>query len=376
MVMERDTLHRIGTRLKVARDRRGLTQVQLARLMGLEHRQSLAAIESGQRRLSADELLRAIRALDVDLDYFTDSFRLVGEGRFSFRANSAVTEHTLDRFEDRAGGWIATYRALGAEAGGSARWLSQRLALAEDSSFEEAQAAAESLRAAWRLGDRPARSLRPAMERELGALVLFIDAPPGISGAASQLSGLNCVLVNRRETEGRRNFDLAHELFHLLTWDAMPPARVERTGTAAGGRRKRVEQLAENFAAALLMPAAAFGKSWTKRDPATDLHRWLSDAAADFHVSPSACKWRLTNLGHLDKKAALAIDEQRLAHRNRIAEPPPAPELFSKPFVERIAAALDEGRLSVKRTASLLGISLEELSDLLRSYGFEPSFEA
>ena len=68
-----------------------------------------------------------------------------------------------------------------------------------------------------------------AIERELGAQVLFVEAPAGVSGAAVHLPGLMAILVNRREPTGRRNFDLAHEIFHLLTWDSMPPARVEPT---------------------------------------------------------------------------------------------------------------------------------------------------
>ena len=88
--------------MKAAREKAGLTQVDLARQMGLEHRQTLAAIEAGERRLSADELLRAMEILRVDLDYFTDSFRLVGaEGRFSFRAQRDILPALLDAFEER-----------------------------------------------------------------------------------------------------------------------------------------------------------------------------------------------------------------------------------------------------------------------------------
>ena len=56
------------------------------------------------------------------------------------------------------------------------------------------------------------------------------------------------ILVNRREPTGRRNFDLAHELFHLLTWDSMPPDRVEPT-EVPGMKGNRVERLAENCVA-------------------------------------------------------------------------------------------------------------------------------
>ena len=88
MASETIQSQRIGLRLKAARERARLTQQQFAAQLGLEHRQTLASIEAGERRLSAEELLKAVRILGTDLDYFTDSFRLVGEGRFSFRAET------------------------------------------------------------------------------------------------------------------------------------------------------------------------------------------------------------------------------------------------------------------------------------------------
>ena len=76
MSMETDT--RIGLRLRAARERSRLTQQQLADALGLKHRQIIASIEAGDRRLSARELIRAMQVLGVDLDYLTDPFRLVG----------------------------------------------------------------------------------------------------------------------------------------------------------------------------------------------------------------------------------------------------------------------------------------------------------
>ena len=362
---------RIASRLKAARERAGFTQQDLATALGFENRQTLAAIESGERRLSAEELLTAIKILGADLDYFTDSFRLIGEGRFSFRARPGVTANILDQFEKRAGRWIATYRELGTQQGEAPDLVELKLALNSKSTFEEAQTAAESLGSRWNLGSLPAASLQEAMERELRALILYVDAPRGISGAASQLPGLNTVLVNRREPEGRRYYDIAHELFHLLTWDAMPPARVEAIDVPRGGKGNRVEQLAENFAAALLMPASEIRARWAARDEHADLHEWLNATAADFRVSTIACKWRLHNLDCLSKADLLDINDQRLAAGSQAAVRP-----FSERFVKRIATALDAGRLSAKRTASLLAISLSDLAELLESYGVEPMFEA
>jgi hypothetical protein len=190
------------------------------------------------------------------------------------------------------------------------------------------------------------------------------------------LPRLNAVLVNRAEPEGRRHFDLAHELFHLLTWDAMPPERVDVVEVPRGGKGRRVEQLAENFAAALLMPASVLAPRWEQRDASEDLHAWLNRTATELRVSAKALKWRLANLGWIGKADLAEINDQWLVANGRAPGATPEVRLFSERFVGRIAAALDSGRLSARRSAQLLGLTLPSLAGLLRDYGHEPPFEA
>ena len=180
--MSMESTNRIGSRLKAARERSGLTQQQLADAVGLRHRQTVASIESGERRLSASELIGIMPVLGVDLDYFTDPFRLVGEGQFSFRTSLGVEREVLDRFEQRAGRWIAMYRELSREQGYPPRWLGYKLRLSPDSSFGDAQAAGEAAVNHCELGARPAWRLRTVMQDQFRILVLCVDAPPGISG--------------------------------------------------------------------------------------------------------------------------------------------------------------------------------------------------
>ena len=295
--MSLEQSRRIGRRLKDARERLGLTQQQFAEALRLRHRQTIASIEAGQRRVSARELIQAMQVLGVDLDYFTDPFLLVGEGQFSFRTNGDVEQGVLDRFEQQVGRWIAMYRELSREQGHPPRWLGYKLNLSSHSSLEDAQAAGEAAVDLWALGPRPAERLRSAMEERLGILVLQVDAPAGVSGAASRVRELSCAFVNRQESEGRRNFDLAHELFHLLTWDALPPARTAATDATRRGKQWRVEKLAENFAAALLMPEEIVRCHWESRAPLANLHDRINKVAAHLKVSALACKWRLYNLG-------------------------------------------------------------------------------
>ena len=149
----------------------------------------------------------------------------------------------------------------------------------------------------------------------MGILVLMVDADEGVSGAACRLPDLDAVLIARGEIAGRRHFDLAHELFHVLTWEAMPPKHVEEAVETGGDR---IEQLANNFAAAVLMPPSAlarFGR-WGKLN-ADALVRRLNLAATKLKVTSSALRWRLVALGELPAAAAREIPEASLRKQRR-----------------------------------------------------------
>lgn len=240
----------ISCRLEAAREKAGLTQAQLSEKLGFKDRQTLAVIEAGSRKVTAEELLRAIDVLGVDLDYFTDGFRLVGEGRFSWRAHKNAAPGLLHEFEEKAGRWIATYRKLGEREGAMPSPLQVRLALLEGSTFEEVRAAAEALGREWDLGEIPALRLEARLRERLAG-----------------------------------------------------PARVARQGRSP-------------------------------RDPG------------------------------------------REAHRKR---PPEAdqlvPKLYGSEFVRRLYAALSEGDLSVRRAATLLETTIQDLADLFRAYELTIPFD-
>lgn len=360
---------RIARRIKALRERDDVTQAALAEKLGFNDRQTLAAIEAGERRVSPDELVRAAQALNVDVDTFLDPYRLIGEGAFNFRAK-VEDEPALAAFEEQARRWIATYRELGMQAGHAPRRMGQKLELNRWSSFEDAEAGAEMLWKQWKLGDVPAARLEEAAETQLGVLVLYVDAPAGISGAASQLPGLQTILVNRREPPGRRSFDLAHELFHLLTWDAMPPRRVEPLEVKSA-KGNRVEQMAESFAAALLMPQPVIDRRWKARADEA-LPAWASHTAAELQVSVPALLWRLVNLGFISRSE---MEAAGAAPRPPSRVRPEMPLLFSRPFVERVSAAVEAGRLSLRRASSLLGLTLAELAALCAAHGCPLSYD-
>lgn len=355
-------------RMRAMREDANLTQEALAARLGFKDRQTVSAIETGERRLSAEELLRVVQVFGTTVEAFSDPFVLMGnEGRFSWRQSNAAPDD-LTEFEGHAGQWVATYRGLASQLGIEPPLLRPTLNLSKKSSFEDAAVAGERFAAAYDLGEVPATRLVEVME-QLGILVLMVDALPKISGAACRLSDLDAVLINRTETDGRRHFDLAHELFHVLTWEAMPPEHVE---DAAETSRARVEQLANSFASAVLMPStvvARFG-AWRGMDIGAITSK-LNQTADALSVTASALKWRLVVLNILPGTVARQIPESSLRNNGCAAPVRQMPAPFSRQFMRVLARALDEGLMSARRAAGLLDVTIDDLPDLAKVHGIQ-----
>lgn len=365
----------IGQRLKALREEKKLSQDDLARVFGFKDRQTVSAIETGERRLSAEELLLAVQKLGVTLDYFTDPFRLVGEGRFNWR-QSNVPPAVLGAYERVAGQLIAVFRTLGEEVGEKPPLERRSLRLTKLSQLEDAATAGERFAAEHGLGDVPSKGLAEVMERDLDILVLMVTpSHPGVSGAACRLPDLDVVLINRDEVPGRRHFDLAHELFHILTWDAMPPVHIE-DATETGGAN-RVEQLANAFASALLMPAGIVEAAADWRALLGDaLIQSLNATADHLEVTATALLWRLVSLGILSRAQARAVPANLLRFNgSRIRPAGKMPLLFSRHFVEIVARAVDEGRVSTRKIAGILGMPVDDLGELFVLHGVPAPYD-
>ena len=362
----------IGSRIRALREERKLSQESVAEMFGFRDRQTVSAIETGARRVTAEELLIAIERLDAPLEYFTDPFLLAGEGRFSWR-QSGVDATRLEACERSAGSWIAAFRALAQQVGYETPLMRRALGLTRRSRYEDAMSAGERFVTEFELGEAPATRLADVMERELGILVLMVDTERGVSGAACRLPELDAVLIARREVAGRRHFDLAHELFHLLTWDAMPPRHSEEAMETGGDR---AEQLANNFASAVLMPAATLARfgNWSELARVELIER-LNSAAKELHVTASALKWRLVALGELKLVKARSLPDAALRKNGKDTGQVVPPTQFSRPFMEVLGLAIDRGCISVRRVVGLLDLSVEDLVVLFAAHNVRCSID-
>lgn len=346
----------IGLRLKALRDDRGVNQDAVAQLLGFRDRQTVSAIETGERRAKPEELTQLIDSFGLDPGYFTDPFRLVGEGKFSWRQSNCAVQ-SLNHYQQTAGRWLAAYRALSSVEQRPGPKERRSLRLWENSTFEMAGAEGERFTIDYEMGDVPAHKLPQVMENDFGILVLMVDMAEGVSGAACQLPELDAVLVNRQENPGRRNFDLAHEFFHILTWNTMPPKPVEHARERGGNR---VEQLANNFASGLLMPRRLLERfgDWRRLGDAERAAR-MRKVADHFQVSVTALHWRLVALKFLGA-AARMLDVAPPS--SKYLNDTPAP--FSRTFIAVIGEAIEKGRLSVSRALKILDVTREKLREL------------
>ena len=99
------------------------------------------------------------------------------------------------------------------------------------------------------------------------------------------------------------------------------------------------------------------------------------EGADDLQVTATALKWRLVALGALKPARARAIPDASLRHNGRQAGETNPPPLFPRPFMEVIGLGIREGRVSVRRAADLLSLTIDDLEDLFAAHGVETPFD-
>ena len=357
----------LGERLKYFRDQKGMSQDDLAKALKFESRQIVSNIENGVRKISGEELVACAEFLDVKLVQFTNPYSLVGQGAFSWR-QSNVDPAELYAFEARAGEWIGAYRVLKEKLKVRPRAILPEVRLTKKSSYEDAVEVGESVALELDLGDIPAKNLSAVIEEKLNTIVLMADPHRGISGAACRLPEMNAIIINRQEPLSRRNFDLAHEIFHLLTWEAMPPAYLDSTVQ----KKNRIEQLADKFASGLLLPSFVVAEYLSELDETQgEFVQNVNIVATKLMVSSQALLWRLVDLGKLDWATCKKYAENDEFKFNGGLLEDKTPTLFSSKFLGLMSDALKNGMVSERRISSLLDLSFEEIEDLYRQNGLE-----
>jgi len=116
-----------------------------------------------------------------------------------------------------------------------------------------------------------------------------------ISGATTFARGRYIVLINKGDPFPRRRFTLAHEFKHLIDYTSAATIHAQLGRGSRQHRERKIEEIANYFAACLLMPRAWLHKAWERgiQEPKALAHL--------FDVSIEAMEIRLRYLGFLDE---------------------------------------------------------------------------
>ena len=83
----------------------------------------------------------------------------------------------------------------------------------------------------------------------------------------------------------------------------------------------------------------------------------------------------LVALGHLSAKAARALEDCELCSKELKDAKEDLPPLLSRPFLEVLARAIDNGRASARHVADLVNLTWNGLADLFEQHGTATPFE-
>jgi Zn-dependent peptidase ImmA (M78 family) len=245
----------------------------------------------------------------------------------------------------------------------------------EMQSYEQVEELGEALANQMELGSYPAKGLRTTLEERFGVKVL-LDDTAGAGSAASVRDSFGAgVLLNRREPPWRTNFNLAHEFYHLVTWDQNDATAIHPDGTA----KSLPEKYADTFASALLLPEKSVRKAFEARVARDRVLSYVEciTMAREFDVSTQALLYRLVGLRLVNRREAeLAMKSEDFAALNkeqRKGDWKTGLEWggISERFIGLAFECLLNGKLSRGRFAEMLHIDRTQIDGFLTGYGYD-----
>ena len=354
----------LGQRLYEARKRRGLTQEEAAAAIGVA-RTTMVAIEKGERRIRAAELLKLAQVYGQSVnDLLRDRPQLAAfapqfrSQRVNWPEESASFDASIAEFEALCQDFLELEQLVGAP---QMHQAPPEYPLRGGDVERMAQSVAQSERARLNLGDAPLPLLRTLLENEVGLRIFYMELQP-----AGKLAGLyaytpdlgGCIAVNRLHPEERRRWTLAHEYAHFL---------VERQRAAvlpeALGRRSDSERFADAFARSFLLPESSVVRRFHQAR-ANNRQFTLAELfllAHDYGVSLEAMTLRLEELrllqpGLWSRLKAGGIRVREVQRELGLPAIPGASDLLPRHYQQLAFAALEEALITEGQFAHFLRI--------------------
>lgn len=365
-----DIKKNLGEKIRIARERMGMSQKLLAEKMGFPAHQIISHIETGIRDIKAWELSQMAGILNVDITDLLSFSKTENKSIILWRDEPDNGKEEKEVFFQKK---CREYYQLenAASVNKYAELPSYKIDI-NTFDYNKVNELARKVTKELDLGQKPALSLEKVLEDQYGVKIWYDDLGEKGSAASTWDSFGPAILMNSRQAPWRRNYNLAHELFHLVIWKSVPPNIFINNLTLFN----RFEKFANSFASSVLMPAESILSEldkYVKNNSIEDVD--LVNIARDFDVSTDALLFRLCNLGKIKKQDRdmiksdpefIRIDTSTMHEKWKYRNPTDLPERFVKlGFI-----AYRKGNVSRARLAEYFNTSLFDLKNKFLEYGF------
>lgn len=373
----------LGKKVRLARERRGMTQEEAADAIGVS-RTTMVAIEKGERRLRPHELVQLALEYGRDISDFVHPSRY--EDIFTdpqFRGPEEYESKEDAQIEQ----WIETLKELSYDYYECGQLLASPLIKKYPPEYDTGDLKPEEIgesialeeRQRLGLGDRPISDVRALLEQEVGLRIYYLPLKPSKYSAiyvySDRLGG--CIAVNSQHPEERCRMSLAHDYGHFLTSRYQPDLYIE----GIFPRRLRSERIADQFAIHFLMPTTAIIRRFTdiRRSQGKVTPYNLIDMAHYFGASFEALCYRLEELRlipsgileHLKEQGfRVRVVQQKLGLESRTVNQNRLPLRHQMLAVE----ALSKGVISESHFANLMDMERLEARDIFQTLQSNETF--
>jgi Zn-dependent peptidase ImmA (M78 family) len=267
--------------------------------------------------------------------------------RFGVKEEESIRERALEFFE--------RYHEI-EELIGDTRKFQGKLQLKPVKTPEEAESAADKLRAEWKLGRDPLPNLSELLESK-GIKVFEVDIiDAAFDGFSAETEAGPVIVVAKGLNPLRKRMTIIHELAHIVL------------EIAPSVSQKEEEAIAARFAGALLMPKEKFEAEFGRIRKSISLTE-LIELKVNFGASIWAIMMRARQLELINE--AVFVRFCRVASQWRSDKKEPGDERYQgneghSRFRQLVHRAVAEGQISMSKGAGMLNQGLGELRKDLR----------
>jgi len=378
-VLDNINLRQLGERLQQARNKCGMTQADAAKVINAA-RTTMVAIEKGERRLKATELIKLARAYGISVSDLVRERPVIEPFQVQFRKayrQNEVQKSQIESFIQDLEKFCQNYLELEEIMNAP---LPQNYPREYEVSGMPIERTAEAIALEERqrlgLGDGPIRLLRNTLEQTVGLRIFYLKMPSKYSEMYTYDEKLGgCMAINANHPEERRRWSLAHGYLHFL---AHRRKAVVDLLDAPYQRMPASERFAEAFPKYFLMPTSGLLKRFNDmyRESKNFTPTNLFTLAHYYGVSVEALTYRLEEMELLPSGAWERLRDRGLKVRKVQEELgleaiPQRTDTTPIHYQHLAIEALDQGLITEGRFADFLNVDRLEarrLANILQEY--------